>query len=47
MELYSDVNRVEVLPTADQLTISVNGQIVPNSHEGYQHPVKDGSYVFK
>ncbi|XP_033607997.1 uncharacterized protein LOC111866074 isoform X3 [Cryptotermes secundus] len=47
MELYSDINRIEVLPTADQLTISVNGQMVPNPHEGYQHPVKGDSYVFK
>jgi hypothetical protein len=46
MQLYSDDNHIEVLPTADQLTISVNGQIVP-SPQGYQHQNIDGSYVFK
>jgi hypothetical protein len=47
MQLYSDDIHLQVLPTADQLTISVNGQIVPSPHEGYQHQNKDGSYVFK
>jgi hypothetical protein len=47
MQLYSDDNRIEVLPTADQLTISVNGQRVPSPREGYQHQIKNGSYVFK
>jgi hypothetical protein len=47
MQLYSDANHIEVLPTADQLTISVNGQIVPSPQEGYQHQIKDDSYVFK
>jgi hypothetical protein len=47
VKLYTGGNHIEILPTADQLTISVNDQIVTSPHEGYQHLPRDGNHVFK
>lgn len=47
VKMYAAGNQIEVLPTADQVAISVNNRTVTSPQEGYQHPSTGSNYVFR
>ncbi|KDR09150.1 uncharacterized protein LOC110838941 isoform X2 [Zootermopsis nevadensis] len=47
VKMYAAGNQIEVLPTADQVAISVNNRTVTSPQEGYQYPSTGSNYVFR